>query len=327
MKHLLYPLLALALCTSCGGQTARADGGQQHAATDSLADSHTTDSLDEDTLAWMYQGTSEEYASDILSATHYTAADSARIEQLLRMDTGSGSDVLFYARQFKGVPYVASTLEVCDPERLVVNLRGLDCTTLVETAMALAMSRREGRTDFAGYCRNLMRLRYRGGRLDGYLSRLHYFTWWMHDHLDRGLIGEVKDGSHFTAPIRVDNHYMSRHADKYRLLREHPEWVDSIRSMEERLNGPDGTYLPEASVGLPHRELACIHDGDLIAIVTRKDGLDYSHLGLAVWGRDGLLHLLNASSIHHKVVEEPKTLRQYLREHPSSIGIRVFRLR
>lgn len=323
MKHLLYPILALSLLSSCSGQTARADGGQPRDAADSLP----ADSMVTDTLEGSDRGTSVDTASDILSATHYTAADSARIEQLLRMDTGSGSDVLFYARQFKGVPYVASTLEVCDPERLVVNLRGLDCTTLVETAMALAMTRREGRTDFASYCRNLMRLRYRGGRLDGYLSRLHYFTWWMHDHLESGLIGEVKDGSHFTAPIRVDNHYMSRHADKYRLLREHPEWVDSIRSMEERLNGPDGTYLPEASVGLPRKELACIHDGDLIAIVTRKDGLDYSHLGLAVWGRDGLLHLLNASSIHHKVVEEPKTLRQYLRDHPSSIGIRVFRLR
>lgn len=193
--------------------------------------------------------------------------------------------------------------------------------------MALAMTKREGKTSFADYCRNLCRLRYRGGKLDGYLSRLHYFTWWMHDHLDRGLIEEVKNDRYFTTPIRVDNHYMSLHADKYRLLREHPEWVDSVRAMENRYNGPDGTYLSEKWVGLSRKELSCIENGDLIAIVTRKDGLDYSHLGLAVWGRDGLLHLLNASSIHHKVVEEPKTLRQYLREHPSSIGIRVFRLK
>lgn len=331
MKHLLYSLLALSLCTSCSGQTARADGSAQRDAADSLADSQAdpmdSGSLDTDTLALSRQGIAEPDASDILSASHYTAADSARIEQLLRMDTGSGSDVLFYARQFKGVPYVASTLEVCDPERLVVNLRGLDCTTLVETALALAMTRREGHTDFAHYCLSLARLRYWHGVPESYLARLHYFTWWMHSNTAKGLISEVRDDRHFTAPIRVDDHYMSRHADKYRLLREHPEWVDSIRALERRYNGPDGTYLPEQSVGLPRRELACIHDGDLIAIVTRKDGLDYSHLGLAVWGRDGLLHLLNASSIHHKVVEEPKTLRQYLREHPSSIGIRVFRLR
>ena len=102
--------------------------------------------------------------------------------------------------------------------------------------------------------------------------------------------------------------------------------MDSIARMERQANGIDGTFLPAALTDLKKEQLSAIHDGDLVAIVTRKDGLDYSHLGFAVWGKDGRLHLLNASSIHHKVVEEPKTLRQYLREHPSSIGIRLFRL-
>lgn len=96
--------------------------------------------------------------------------------------------------------------------------------------------------------------------------------------------------------------------------------------MEQRYNGDDGFYLPEAATGLGHKDLGFVRDGDLVAIVTSKAGLDYSHLGFAVWGSDGRLHLLNASSIHHKVVEEPKTLRQYLREHPTSVGVRVFRL-
>ncbi len=267
-------------------------------------------------------------ADSILRRTVYTTADSARVVALLAERIGKGeNDVLHYARQFKGVPYVASTLEGYDPERLVVKLDGLDCTTLVETSLALALTRREGGKTFADYCRNLMRLRYRGGKMNGYLSRLHYFTWWMHDNLDKGLIEPVEDSRHFTATIKVDNHYMSAHPEKYAHLKGHPERVDSIRRMERRTNGPDGHYLPAALMGLSRKELSVIHDGDLIAIVTRKDGIDYSHLGFAVWGHDGLLHLLNASSIHHKVVEEPKTLRQYLREHPSSIGIRVMRLK
>lgn len=261
----------------------------------------------------------------ILRHTIYTSRDSVRVIQLLA-EKPVGNDVLYYARQFKGVPYVASTLEVADPEQLVVNLRQLDCTTLVETALALALTRREGGTTFEAYCHNLMRLRYRGGVMNGYLSRLHYFTWWMHDNMSKGLITEVRDTLHFTAPIVVDNHYMSQHPDKYKWLRVHPEWIDSIRSMERRYNGADGTFLPAARTNLTQQRLRCIHDGDLIAIVTRKDGIDYSHLGFAVWGKDGRLHLLNASSIHHKVVEEPKTLYQYLKEHPSSIGIRLFRL-
>lgn len=257
----------------------------------------------------------------------YTPADSARVERLLRLTPGGGSDVLFFARQFLGVPYVASTLEVADPEKLVVNLRQLDCTTLVETVLALALTRRQGRTDFLSYCHNLMRLRYFHGRMDGYLSRLHYFTWWMHDNVEKGILQEVSDTIRFTAPVRVDNHYMSAHPEKYKMLKAHPEWTDSIRALERRFNGKDGFYLPAEATGLPPHELSAIKDGDVVAIVTRKDGIDYSHLGFAAWGKDGKLHLLNASSLHHKVVEEPKTLRQYLREHPASAGIRLVRLR
>ncbi len=258
----------------------------------------------------------------------YTAADSAKVESLLRLTPPEeGSDVLFFARRLTGVPYVGATLEKADPERLVVNLRELDCTTLVETVLALAKTRREGHTGFADYCANLEKLRYRGGKMDGYLSRLHYFSWWLHDNTDSGLVSEVPLPDGMSTPLVVKNHYMSRHAAKYEMLRRHPEWTDSIAAMERAANGPDGTYLAEAHTSLPKAKLCTIEDGDIIAIVTTKDGLDYSHLGFAVWGKDGKLHLLNASSIHHKVVEEPKTLRKYLAEHPSSIGIRLLRLK
>ena len=59
--------------------------------------------------------------------------------------------------------------------------------------------------------------------------------------------------------------------------------------------------------------------------MTRKKGLDTSHLGFAVW-KEGRLHLLNASSIHKKVVLEPMTLRQYMQKHPSQLGVRVVRV-
>ncbi len=269
---------------------------------------------------------SVEPAPSILDSCIYTKADSARVVELLKMQP-TGSDVLFYARQFKGLPYVASTLEVADPERLVVNLRQLDCTTLVETTLALTLTKRQYGSSFEQYCHNLMRLRYWDGQMNGYLSRLHYFTWWMHDNIGKGLVEEVSDDKHFTTPIRIANHYMSTHPDKYKFLKDNQQRVDSIAKLEKAYNRSDGYYLSEEKTGLRQQELSAIHDGDLIAIVTKKDGIDYSHLGFAVWGKDGYLHLLNASSIHHKVVEEPKTLRQYLREHPSSIGIRLLRLK
>ena len=69
-----------------------------------------------------------------------------------------------------------------------------------------------------------------------------------------------------------------------------------------------------------------VKDGDVIVIITNKKGLDTQHLGFASWHKDGL-HLLNASSIHHKVIEEPMTLRQYLYKHPTMPGIRILRIK
>lgn len=36
--------------------------------------------------------------------------------------------------------------------------------------------------------------------------------------------------------------------------------------------------------------------------------------------------MLNASSIHKKVIDEPMLLRTYMMKHPSQIGIRVCRV-
>lgn len=262
----------------------------------------------------------------ILTQTSYTAADSAKVVSLLKMDTGQ-NDVLFYARQFLGVPYVGGTLEVGNKESLIVNLRQMDCATYVETVLALALTKRQGSHDFADYCQNLMGLRYRDGINTGYLSRLHYFTWWMHDNIARGTIAHVPLPEKLTTPLHVNNYYMSRNADKYPHLKGNQVRIDSLRQMELAQNGEDGRYLPAAQTRLSRQKLPSIADGDLIAIVTRKKGLDYSHLGFAVWGSDGYLHLLNASQLHRKVVEERKTLFKYLGEHPTSIGIRLWRLR
>lgn len=257
--------------------------------------------------------------------TIYKDQDSVRIEQLLQ-ESPKENAVLYYARKFIGLPYVAHTLEVSDPERLVVNTRELDCTTLVETVLALAKTKAEGESSFSAYCRNLEKLRYFGGERKGYTSRLHYFAWWMHDNISRGNIVEICPKRYATAPMVVNNYYMSTKPQLYQMLRLHPEWISEIREKEQQFNGTDGTYIPEQFVGLGQSQLAPIADGDLVAIVTNKAGLDYSHLGFAVWGKDGKLHLLNASSIHGKVVEEPMTLQQYLLRAKNRLGIRCFRL-
>lgn len=268
-----------------------------------------------------------------LSALTYTKTDSLQVVRLLEKglrQPESTNYVLFFAREFEGIPYVAATLEVNREEELVVNLRQMDCTTLVENAVALALTVREEHPTFAAFCRNLERIRYHDGRIDGYASRNHYFSEWIDGNVRQGIVteltGQKSEGCHpFVAKQQLSLDYMSTHADTYSMLKGNKDEIARIREHEQQLEGIEVRYIPLSLLDKGQTVLGNIRDGDILAIVTRKKGLDTSHVGLAVW-QDDCLHLLNASDIHKKVVLEPMTLAQYMRKHPSHLGIRVIRV-
>ncbi len=252
------------------------------------------------------------------------AADAAEMQRLLA--DKSLKTPLDFARKFLGRPYVAATLEVADPEQVVVNLQGLDCATLVETSQALAMTRREGKTDVASYSRNLEKIRYFDGKNRGYTSRLHYLSFWMADLTKRKVAKEVLLPQSLTQPLEIRLNYMSMHADAYPFLKNHPERVREIAQLERKYSGKVGRFLPKSNAGLSRQQLGAIHDGDIITVVTQKAGLDYSHQGIAFWGNDGKLHMLHASSERKRVIADERTLEDYLKRISHAKGIRVFRI-
>lgn len=234
---------------------------------------------------------------------------------------------LYFARKFLGRPYVAYTLEVLDgEERLVVNTRQLDCTTLVENVTALTLCVYRNLYTYRDYLNALVAMRYRKGIIDRYPSRIHYFTDWIQENTAAGIVAEVQTPNPpFTALQTVKVDYMSTHPQSYKALRLHPEYVSEISQMERRLTGLQFRFIPKSEVKDTKAMREAVHDGDIIAITCNKPGLDIAHLGFAVWQRDGL-HLLNASQLHKKVVEEPMTLNEYLQKHPSHTGIRIIRI-
>ena len=260
----------------------------------------------------------------------YTAADSVTVVKLLKEAVGQGKKTglpLFFARKLLGRPYVAYTLEVNDEERLVVNTRQLDYTTLVETVTALSLCAKQGKTGFADYLHQLTMLRYREGRLNRYPSRLHYFSDWIDDNAKMGWVEEVQSPNPpFSQVQKLKTDYMSQHPTSYKALRSHPEFIPEIRKQEKSLTGRTYRFIPKSEVKNTKIMRAAVKDGDIIAITCSKPGLDIAHLGFAVWKKDGL-HLLNASMIHKKVVDEPMTLYQYLQKHPSHTGIRIVRMK
>lgn len=265
----------------------------------------------------------------------YIPKDSIRVMNLLQSaekdaakDSTAGQTMLRIGRAIEkmNIPYVAHTLEPNDQERLIINLRELDCTTFVESAMALTLCVRSGRTTFDDYCRILQKIRYWQGRAPQYIRRLHYFTSWIEDNTTMDLVRELQTPNPpFTAVQTVQAHYMTQHVDKYRMLTVNPQDVPMIREMEKRIEGKKYRYIPKQQLYNNQLLRKTIHDGDIIVIITNIKGLDTQHIGIAAWHADGL-HLLNASSIHHRVIEEPMTLRQYLYKHPTMPGIRIVRV-
>lgn len=231
-------------------------------------------------------------------------------EEKVRWAAGAGLDTLplpeavaEIGRSFVGTAYVPRTLEVDGPERVVVNLRGLDCVTFVENAFALARfmraggigrlaNRPEAEVAYAGL---LAEIRYRGGALDGYTSRLHYFSEWVADNARRGLVTDVTGdlgGERDGEPID----FMSTHPDAYRQLAD-PANLARVREDEARLNAVGRTFIPEDRIAMVAER---IHDGDIIAATSTVAGLDVAHTGLALWV-DGTLHLLHAPLVGDSV--------------------------
>ncbi len=260
----------------------------------------------------------------------YERSDSIRVVSLLekaKKIEGKSGQILFFARSLCGIPYVAHTLEVGNTERLVVNLRQLDCTTYVENVMALTMCMTQKTYTFRAFCSNLRRIRYRGGAEPAYIKRLHYFSDWIEDNTSMGFCREVQSPNPpFSAVQKINVYYMSANPDKYKRLKANPSYVQYIAAAEKKISTKSYRYIPKSNVRNTSLLRNTVKDGDIIATTTSLKGLDIQHLGIAVWHEDGL-HWLNASSLRKKVVEEKMTLSAYLARQKSMTGIRIVRLR
>lgn len=219
----------------------------------------------------------------------------ARAERLDTVDLGDMLVAL--GRRFVGHPYTPQTLELPGPERVVINLREFDCVTYVESVLALGRVIRERRTDFEAFAAELQRIRYRDGELDGYVSRLHYFSEWIADNAELGLLRDITAGLGGRA-VDEPIDFMSTHADAYPLLENNPERIEEIREIEGRLSTRSRTYIPREQI---EDVEAGIRNGDIIAATSSVAGLDVAHTGFAIW-RGGRLHLMHAPLVG-KVLE------------------------
>jgi len=218
-------------------------------------------------------------------------------------------------------PYVAQTLEGNEEEALVVNLRELDCVTLVENCLALSRAARCPNPDYEAFIRQLTTIRYRSGVLDGYTSRLHYTSDWIADNSGMGIIEDIAQALG-GKPFLPNVNFMSTHPDRYPALRDNPDDVAVIKSIEQTINQRDTYYyIPKAEI---KDKQSLIQSGDIIGFTTSIAGLDISHVAIAYWEK-GRLTFIHASTQYMKVVVEPDSLIDYCNRIKSNTGIVVLR--
>ena len=221
---------------------------------------------------------------------------------------------------FLGTPYGAGTLETKRTEHLVVNLRQYDCVTFVENVVALVCHVKSGEKSFGAFRRLLQKIRYRQGRLRGYSSRLHYFSDWIHDNQKKSIVRDVT-AEIGGRPFRKTMAFMTTNPDLYPPLRNAAN-LRRMRSVERNISRRSFFFIPKKTL---RRLEDRIHDGDIIAITTNREGLDVQHVGLAARVKNRI-HLLHASSREEKVVFSKNTLYRYLMHGRARSGIMVARM-
>ncbi|HWS00884.1 MAG TPA: N-acetylmuramoyl-L-alanine amidase-like domain-containing protein, partial [Prolixibacteraceae bacterium] len=122
-------------------------------------------------------------ASDIVVSSMDKSMIQAKLDKFATdRSLPMGDLVLKIGLDFLNTPYVAKTLDKSKEEQLVINLHQLDCTTFAENGLALARTVRSEKPGIETFCTELESIRYRGGKLNGYASRLHYFSEWIADN-------------------------------------------------------------------------------------------------------------------------------------------------
>ena len=67
------------------------------------------------------------------------------------------------------------------------------------------------------------------------------------------------------------------------MLKGKQQWIKQIADMEKSITGTRQKYIPTKAVTNSNVVRKTVHNGDIIAIVTTKAGLEISHIGIAVW--------------------------------------------
>ena len=262
-------------------------------------------------------------SQNVICSAQDKEAFEIKIKQISKFEIENiGATMVAIGKTFLDTPYVAKTLELGKTESLVINLHELDCTTFVENVLAFTLVKRSDSTSFNQFVKYIETIRYKNGILNGYPSRLHYFTEWIVNNQLKGIVTDIT-GEIGGKVISKEINFMSTHRDLYPFLKNNDANLDKIKESENDLNNQEFCILPQNEIAANEH---LINSGDIIALTTSIKGLDITHTGIASREKDGRIHLLHASTSGAvKVSEVP--LVDYLKGIKNNTGIMVVRVK
>lgn len=228
-----------------------------------------------------------------------------------------------------GSPYEAFALEAyikaggnpSSNEQLALSLTRFDCVTLVESCLAVArVANTPGTPSWDKFGREIERMRYRGGKREGYASRLHYFSEWISDGEKRGLVhdmGAELGGVNDTRPLR----FMTEHRNSYPALAD----KTVFRAIGETERGLDSHPRYVVAAERIPEVVDRIETGDVLAFATAIPGIDVSHAAFAYRDAAGVLRVLHAPLSGGAVEVTRTTLPEYVSAIRRATGILVAR--
>jgi hypothetical protein len=231
-----------------------------------------------------------------------------------------GDVMVAIGNSFIGSLYKAHTLEAAQPETLVVNLRDFDCTTYVECCLALARAAKMKHPTVKKFMEQLQYERYRNGKIDGYPSRLHYFSDWIYDGQKKGIVKNITK-SLGGIPYKKKIDFMTTHRSAYTQLKN-DKFYKNIGEIEKELNKRKLYYIPKDSVAEIENKLK---NGDIVAFTTNISGLDVSHVAMIIKLNNGETRILEAPDVGLRVKMSYVPLSEYLMNNKNQTGIIVAR--
>lgn len=220
---------------------------------------------------------------------------------------------------FLDTKYVAATLENGLEEKMIINLRELDCTTFVENCLALARTAKLGKTDFESYVTELVKIRYRNGVRNKYPSRLHYFSEWIRNNSEKKIVSDTPNFQGIKLSKTIN--YMSTHPQDYPVLKEHPELIPAIALQEKEISASGYYYFPKNN---PDNLLKNLQHGDIIALTSTIDGVDINHVGIII-RKNNEFHLLHAPLSGGKVLVSDGPVTDFILPKSKNSGIMIAR--